>query len=234
MFSKILKKITDIIIVLLIIFLGIYFILRIMGIAEIYLVKTGSMEDGIHVGDYILIYRKDEYKIGDIVTYEKDGYHVTHRIIKKNGDKIVTKGDANNVEDDEINVKNIVGKVIYSGGYLNIIIDYKYALASALLALYLFSCYFSKKDDEINEDNFLLETNKGDDALKNDILSEEVAGEEIIKDDDSSEINDKKEIIEDVQTEEKTDEKIKQDLSFIYEGDLQQENKKAKKKKRNK
>lgn len=154
MFSKIFKKITDIIIILLIIILGIYFILRFMGVTEIYLVKTGSMEDGIHVGDYILIYKKNKYNIGDIVTYEKDGYHVTHRIIRKNGNKVVTKGDANNIEDDEINVKSIVGKVIYSGGYLNVVIDYKYAIASVLFALYLFSYYFSKKDDkkEIIED----------------------------------------------------------------------------------
>ena len=231
MFSKILKGFTDIIIVLLIIFLGIYFILRIMGIAEIYLVKTGSMEDGIHVGDYILIYRKDEYKIGDIVTYEKGGYHVTHRIIKKNGNKIVTKGDANNIEDDEINVDSIVGKVIYSGGYLNFVIDYKYALASALLALYLFSCYFSKKDDEINEDNFLLETNKEEDATENDILSEE-KNEEIIEE-GLLEKNNKEEIAENMQLEEIDNEEnvtIKQDLSFIYEDDKKQEKNNKKKK----
>ena len=231
MFSKVLKKITDIIIVLLIIFLGIYFILRFMGVAEIYLVKTGSMEDGIHVGDYILIYKKDKYNIGDVVTYEKNGYHVTHRIIKKNGNKVVTKGDANNIEDDEINVKSIVGKVIYSGGYLNFVIDYKYALASALLALYLFSCYFSKKDDEINEDNFLLETNKEEDATENDILSEE-KNEEIIEE-GLLEKNNKEEIAEKLQSEEKDSKEnvtIKQDLSFIYENNKKQEKNNKKKK----
>lgn len=231
MFSKVLKKITDIIIVLLIIFLGIYFILRFMGVAEIYLVKTGSMEDGIHVGDYILIYKKDKYNIGDVVTYEKNGYHVTHRIIKKNGNKVVTKGDANNIEDDEINVDSIVGKVIYSGGYLNFVIDYKYALASALLALYLFSCYFSKKDDEINEDNFLLETNKEEDATENDILSEE-KNEEIIEE-GLLEKNNKEEIAEKLQSEEKDSKEnvtIKQDLSFIYENNKKQEKNNKKKK----
>ena len=171
MFSKIFKKITDIIIILLIIILGIYFILRFMGVAEIYLVKTGSMEDGIHVGDYILIYKKNKYNIGDIVTYEKDGYHVTHRIIRKNGNKVVTKGDANNIEDDEINVKSIVGKVIYSGGYLNFVIDYKYAIASVLLALYLFSYYFSKKDDAA-ENKGLLELS--DKAKKDEHTDEKV------------------------------------------------------------
>ena len=231
MFSKVLKIFSDVIFVLSIIFLVVYFILRFMGIAEIFLVKTGSMEDGIHVGDYILIYKKDNYNIGDIVTYEKDGYHVTHRIIKKNGNKIVTKGDANNIEDDEINVRSIVGKVIYSGGYLNFVIDYKYAIASVLLALYLFSCYFSKKDDEINEDNFLLETNKEEDATENDILSEE-KNEEIIEE-GLLEKNNKEEIAEKLQSEEKDSKKnvtIKQDLSFIYENNKKQEKNNKKKK----
>lgn len=204
MFSKVLKIFSDVIFVLSIIFLVVYFILRFMGIAEIYLVKTGSMEDGIHVGDYILIYKKDNYNIGDIVTYEKDGYHVTHRIIKKNGNKIVTKGDANNIEDDEINVRSIVGKVIYSGGYLNFVIDYKYAIASVLLALYLFSCYFSKKDDGTTEESFLSEVNIEDNADENETILEK---------------NDK---------EEKKDEKTKHDLSFICENDIKQQKKRNK------
>lgn len=178
MFSKVLKIFSDVIFVLSIIFLVVYFILRFMGIAEIFLVKTGSMEDGIHAGDYILIYKKDNYNIGDIVTYEKDGYHVTHRIIKKNGNKIVTKGDANNIEDDEIDVKSIVGKVIYSGGYLNFVIDYKYAIASVLLALYLFSCYFSKKDDGTTEESFLSEVNIEDNADENETILEKNDKEE--------------------------------------------------------
>lgn len=204
MFSKVLKIFSDVIFVLSIIFLVVYFILRFMGIAEIYLVKTGSMEDGIHVGDYILIYKKNKYSIGDIVTYEKDGYHVTHRIIRKNGNKIVTKGDANNIEDDEINVRSIVGKVIYSGGYLNFVIDYKYAIASVLLALYLFSCYFSKRDDGTTEESFLSEVNIEDNADENETILEK---------------NDK---------EEKKDEKTKHDLSFICENDIKQQKKRNK------
>ena len=149
--NKVPKLIFDIIFIILIIFLALYFILRFTGTAEIYKVQTGSMEDGIHAGDYILIYKKDNYNIGDVVTYKKDNYHVTHRIVKKNGNKIITKGDANNVEDEGITAKSIVGKVIYSGGFLNFLINYKYALASALLALYLLSCYFTKKEEKNKE-----------------------------------------------------------------------------------
>lgn len=144
--NKALKLIFDIIFIIIIIGLGLYFILRLLGIAEIYEIKTGSMENGIHAGDYILIVKKKDYKVGDIVTYRKDEYHVTHRIIEKKDNKVITKGDANNVRDDEIEVSSIVGKVMYIGGILNFLIDFKYAIACGLLGLYLLSYYFDKKE----------------------------------------------------------------------------------------
>ena len=149
--DKIFKIIVDIVFILLIVLLAIYFLLRLCGVANIYKVKTGSMEDGIHAGDYILIHKKNTYKVGDVVTFKKDGYHVTHRIIKKNGNKVVTKGDANNIEDDEININSIIGKVIYTGGILNFLIDYKYFIAGFLLILYLISWYFDKNKEDKKE-----------------------------------------------------------------------------------
>ena len=146
--SKIFKIVFDVIFIFLIIILCLYFILRILGIVKIYEVKTGSMEDEIHVGDYILIIKKNNYKVGDIVTYTKEDYYVTHRIVEKNGNKVITKGDANNVADEEISVSNIVGKVIYYGGILNFFIDFKYIIAGGLLCLYLLSIFFEKKDNK--------------------------------------------------------------------------------------
>ena len=142
--DKIFKIIFDAIVILLIVLLAIYFLLRICGVANIYKVKTGSMEDGIHTGDYILIFKKKTYKVGDVVTFKKDGYYVTHRIVKKNGNKVITKGDANNIEDEEININSIIGKVIYTGGILNFLIDYKFFIAGFLIFLYLITWYFEK------------------------------------------------------------------------------------------
>ena len=51
--NKVFKIIFDVIFIISIIILGLYFLLRLLKIAEIYEVKTGSMEDDIHVGDYI-------------------------------------------------------------------------------------------------------------------------------------------------------------------------------------
>jgi len=145
--KNIFKIIFDIIFIILIVGLCGYFALRLFGIAQIYKIETGSMEDNIHAGDYILIYKKKSYKVGEVVTFKKDDYFVTHRIIKKNGNKIITKGDANNIEDEEISNDVIVGKVIYNGGLLNFLIDFKYIIATGLLGLYLLSCYFGKKEE---------------------------------------------------------------------------------------
>jgi len=180
--ARLFKGIVNIIFVLLIIVLLAYVYLNFKGMVEIYSVKTGSMEDNIHVGDYILIYKKKNYRIGDVVTYQKNNYFITHRIIEKNGNKIVTKGDANNTIDEEIDVKEIVGKVILSGGILNAIINYKYVLAAGFVALYLLSCYFGENEEKIE-------------------ISEDVNASEKNDVDISPEIEDNNETTEEIETE---------------------------------
>ncbi len=149
--TKIFKRLVDIIFIIAIILLASYFVLRIIGKIEISQVETGSMEDGIHAGDYVLIYKANTYKIGDVITFKKDGYYVTHRIVKKHKKGVVTKGDANNTEDDAIKVSSIVGKVIFVGGILNTLIKFKYAIAGVLLGLYLLSYYFYKEKEDENK-----------------------------------------------------------------------------------
>ncbi len=143
--ARIVKIISDVLLVLAIIVLIAYFALRFTNKIKIYKVETGSMEDKIHAGDYILLYRKGNYKVDDVVTYQSNGYFVTHRIIKIDGDKITTKGDANNIEDDEITPSQIEGTVVYCGGILNIVINFKFVIVALLVGLYLVSCYFEKE-----------------------------------------------------------------------------------------
>lgn len=146
--GKVLKITLDVIIIIAIVLLCIYFLLRFLGVVDIYKVETGSMEEKIHTGDYILIYKKGNYKVGDVVTYEIDGYNVTHRIIDNDDDVFTTKGDANNTPDKEINKDSIIGKVIYHGGLLNFLIDFKFAIATLLLGIYLITYYFDNKGKE--------------------------------------------------------------------------------------
>ena len=150
--AKIFKLLVNIIFVIIIVLLSIYVLLRMTDKIEIYQVKTGSMEEKIHVGDYILIYQKDDYNVGDIVTYTSNEGFITHRIVRKNGSKIITKGDANNSEDKEIIASTIVGETILIGGILNIIINYKYVIVCILISLYLFSCYFDHNGEEKKRD----------------------------------------------------------------------------------
>ena len=145
--NKIVRWIINAFLVLVIAVLTGYLALRLANKVEIYNVKTGSMEENIHVGDYVLILKIGNYNIGDVVTYKKNGYLVTHRIIRKENNTFVTKGDANNAEDEAIDGNSIVGKVYINGGILNIVINYKFVLVALVISLYLVSCYFGKEEN---------------------------------------------------------------------------------------
>ncbi len=152
---KIIRKIIDVLLIITIVFLAGYYILRLSGKAEIYNVVTGSMEDHIHVGDYILIYKKNDYQIGDVVTFKEKDSMITHRIIREENGYFITKGDANNTEDEKISKDKIVGKAILIGGLLNIVINYKYAIIGVLLSMYLIGWIIDdltkKKENTKNE-----------------------------------------------------------------------------------
>ena len=170
---KVLKKIVDVILIIIIVVLALYFILRVDNKIRIYNVMTGSMEDNIHAGDYILILKQDDYKVGDIVTFGKNGYFITHRIVKRDGNTITTKGDANNTEDANIDKSEIIGKVILIGGILNIIINYKFGLVGMILALYLITYYFDDKKEKLEEKAILEEKETEDENLEQDEIEKE-------------------------------------------------------------
>lgn len=81
-------------------------------------VSSNSMVPTFQKGDFIIIKKQSDYDVGDIITYivaeENQKYYVTHRIIQKNGNEYITKGDANNREDSQIvNNNTIKGKVMF-------------------------------------------------------------------------------------------------------------------------
>lgn len=98
------------------------------------IVMSGSMEEEISVDDMIITQKQDNYNIGDIITFKVNNpkYNnntVTHRIIEKTKDNnkvgFITKGDANNIEDEDIVYnENIVGKVIKIVPNVGITLDY--------------------------------------------------------------------------------------------------------------
>ena len=77
-------------------------------------VASPSMTGAIEAGDAIIIKNSDSYAVGDVITYfpEDESFSVTHRIVRMEGDKFYTKGDANQSEDsDPVLIEQIVGKV---------------------------------------------------------------------------------------------------------------------------
>ena len=75
-------------------------------------VVTGSMSGTIEIGDSVIVKITKDVKENDIIVYEKDSELITHRLIKKEEQVLITKGDANNIEDDPIIEDMVVGKVI--------------------------------------------------------------------------------------------------------------------------
>lgn len=76
-------------------------------------VITGSMSGTIEVGDVVIVKIDDSIAENDIIVYRQENDFITHRVVNINGDILTTKGDANNSEDRQIDIKQVLGKVIY-------------------------------------------------------------------------------------------------------------------------
>ena len=94
--------------------------------SEMLVVPTGSM-DGEPQNQYsiptipkdsiIMIHdlsddQKKDLAVGDVVTFYQGGIYKVHRIVEIDGDKITTKGDANQSADLPITFEDIDGKVV--------------------------------------------------------------------------------------------------------------------------
>lgn len=78
-------------------------------------ITSGSMWPALKQGDLVLIEgvkSKEEIKVGDIIVYQNPKGFTIHRVIKMNEETLVTKGDANNVQDDPIRYEKIIGKTL--------------------------------------------------------------------------------------------------------------------------
>ena len=81
---------------------------------SVLIIASPSMTGAIEAGDAIIIKHSDSYAVGDVITYfpADESFSVTHRIVRTEGDKFYTKGDANPSEDpDPVLIEQIAGKV---------------------------------------------------------------------------------------------------------------------------
>jgi len=75
-------------------------------------VLSGSMEPALGINDVIIVRESDRYEVGDIVVYQSGDTLIVHRVIARDGETVVTQGDANNAVDAPIESSVIKGKVI--------------------------------------------------------------------------------------------------------------------------
>ncbi len=119
-------------------------------------VATGSMSPTIKVGDVVITKLTKEVKENDIIVYIDGNNIITHRLIEKNGNKIITRGDANNSEDKPIEEKMIIGEVVkiipQLGTWQQILSSPEILVLIVILILILSVIYaYTSKSEEKND-----------------------------------------------------------------------------------
>jgi len=91
------------------------------------IVLTGSMEPTLNIDDFVILRElKGRVNVNDIVSYKRPGEknEVLHRVVRVDKNIVITKGDANNKEDDPIDVMQITGVYVRKVKYLGKIITF--------------------------------------------------------------------------------------------------------------
>lgn len=115
----------------------------------IFQVITGSMSDTINPQDIVIVKLTDDIKTNDIITFRVGDDFVTHRIIGTEGDKIITRGDANNSQDAPITKDVIVGKVVFIINNVAIwisVIKEPIVIAAIIVTIIVIKLMFFKED----------------------------------------------------------------------------------------
>ena len=110
------------------------------------------MEPTLSINDYIIVKNTDNIREGDIITYKEENTFITHRIIKINGDEIITQGDANNSTDKKISKSMIIGKVVKVlpnlGVIKSILLTPKIIISMCIFILLLNLCLSYKPEEK--------------------------------------------------------------------------------------
>lgn len=163
--KKIIEKIVENLFNLIIIFLIILVIIFLYSFIQLKLLKkeyvnifgysffrieTGSMSGTIEIDDIIIVKITKNVKNNDIITFKKENSIITHRIVKLEEEKIVTKGDSNNIEDEPISKNDIIGKVVFTFKNMEIwkkVFTTPKVYISIIITLLLFGISFSIKNE---------------------------------------------------------------------------------------
>ena len=120
-------------------------------------VLTGSMSGTIEIGDGVLVKLTTDVEKEDIIVYKKNNQLITHRFIQKEGEYLITKGDANNVQDEPIIQDMVIGKVI---GIIPNINMWKKILLGMIFILVILYCIVKQILNKKNKEDKLLKERK--------------------------------------------------------------------------
>ena len=77
-------------------------------------ITSSSMWPALKEGDLVLIkaVTQEELEINDVIVYQNEKGFTIHRLVKLNEETLVTKGDANNVNDSPVKYEQVVGRIV--------------------------------------------------------------------------------------------------------------------------
>ena len=138
---------------------------------SIFEVATGSMHGAVEINDAVLVKINSDYDVNDIITYQSGDDFITHRVIMIQNDYIITKGDANNVNDNPIDKKLVLGKVVKIlpklGVWKKVLLTPK-VIVLVLVTLFVFSILFSYEGSKIK----IISSKKARDEIDKEINDE--------------------------------------------------------------
>lgn len=108
---------------------------KVLGYSFAEVVGT-SMYPNLQNGDIIIIKAKARVEIGDVICFE-DAEHrlIVHRIVEFAEDGLITKGDYNKFNDEQITYSQIVGKVVFKSSILGWVVDNAHILIFGIFVM---------------------------------------------------------------------------------------------------
>lgn len=119
-------------------------------------VLSGSMEPTLSVNDLVFVVADDSVSVGDVIVYQSGDSLVIHRVTDIGDGYVVTRGDANNADDDAVSVEAVKGRMAFAIPFVGILIRLIQTVPGTLvmiaLAVLLMNLSWKKEREEDNRE----------------------------------------------------------------------------------